>query len=240
MRSSVGGRAPARHGWSEAEGPPATLGQPWSPTTPGTDAPDGEPLATPPPAPAVVAVVVARDPGPWFEEVMACLADQDYPNLSILVIDAHSPEEVKPRVGRARRPGRSSGASTRIPGFGAAANEVLEVVEGAAFYLFCHDDVALAPDAVRLLVEEAFRSNAAVVGPKLVDWDDPRRLLQVGQGMDHAGYGVPLVERGELDQSQHDAVRDVFTVPGPCTLVRATSSPRSAASTRGSATSSTT
>ena len=74
---------------------------------------------------------------------------------------------------------------------------------------------------MRLLVEEAFRSNAAVVGPKLVDWDDPRRLLQVGQGMDHAGYGVPLVERGELDQSQHDAVRDVFTVPGPCTLVRA-------------------
>ena len=39
--------------------------------------------------------------------------------------------------------------------------------------------------------------------------------------MDHAGYGMPLVERGELDQSQHDAVRDVFTVPGPCTLVRA-------------------
>ena len=70
-------------------------------------------------------------------------------------------------------------------------------------------------------MEEAFRSNAAVVGPKLVDWDDPQRLLQVGQGMDHAGYGVPLVERGELDQSQHDAVRDVFTVPGPCTLVRA-------------------
>ena len=98
---------------------------------------------------------------------------------------------------------------------------MIEVVDGAAFYLLCHDDVAPAPDAVRLLVEEAFRSNAAVVGPKLVDWDDPQRLLQVGQGMDHAGYGVPLVERGELDQSQHDAVRDVFTVPGPCTLVRA-------------------
>ena len=35
------------------------------------------------------------------------------------------------------------------------------------------------------------------------------------------GTACPLVERGELDQSQHDAVRDVFTVPGPCTLVRA-------------------
>jgi GT2 family glycosyltransferase len=190
------------------------------PHTPGTDAPDGEPMATPPPAPAVVAVVVARDPGAWFEEVMAGLADQDYPNLSLLVIDAHSAEEVKPRVGRSA-PGAFVRRLDEDPGFGAAANEVLEVVEGAAFYLLCHDDVALAPDAVRVLVEEAYRSNAAVVGPKLVEWDDPRRLQQVGQGMDHAGYGVPLVERGELDQSQHDAVRDVFTVPGPCTLVRA-------------------
>jgi GT2 family glycosyltransferase len=189
------------------------------PPDPGIDAPDGEPLATPPPAPAVVAVVVARDPGPGFEEVMTCLADQDYPNLSILVIDAHSADEVKPRVGRSA-PGAFVRRLDADPGFGAAANDVLEVVEGAAFYLFCHDDVALAPDAVRLLIEEAYRSNAAVVGPKLVEWDDPRRLLQVGQGMDHAGYGVPLVERGELDQSQHDAVRDVFTVPGPCTLVR--------------------
>ncbi|MEQ1786424.1 MAG: glycosyltransferase family 2 protein [Acidimicrobiales bacterium] len=189
-------------------------------STPGTDAPADAPLATPPTAPAVVAVVVARAPGDWFEEVMAGLAGQDYPNLSILVIDANSPEPVKPRVGRAS-PGGFVRRIDDDPGFGAAANEVLEVVDGAAFYLLCHDDVALAPDGVRIMVEEAFRSNAAVVGPKLVEWDNPRRLMQVGQGMDHAGYGVPLVERGELDQSQRDAVRDVFTVPGPCTLVRA-------------------
>ena len=171
-------------------------------------------------APAVVAVVVARDPGPWFEESMAALAEQDYPNLSILVIDAASAEEVKPRVARAA-PGAFVRRLDGNPGYGAAANDVLDVVDGAAFYLMCHDDVAPEPDVVRLLVEEAYRSNAAVVGPKLVRWDDPRRLLQVGEGMDHAGYAVPLVERGELDQEQHDAVRDVFTVPGACTLVRA-------------------
>lgn len=190
------------------------------PPTPGIDAPADAPLDTPPTAPAVVAVVVARSPGPWFEEVIEALAAQDYPNLSILVIDANSDTAVKPRVGRSA-PGAFVRRLDEDPGFGAAANEVLEVVEGAAFYLLCHDDVALAPDAVRILVEEAFRSNAAVVGPKLVDWDDPQRLLQVGQGMDHAGYGIPIVERGELDQSQHDGVRDVFTVPSPCTLVRA-------------------
>lgn len=188
--------------------------------TPGADAPDDAPAMPPPAAPAVVAVVVAHDPGSWFEETLASLAAQDYPNLAILVVDADSEEPVKPRVGHAA-PGAFVRRLSENPGFGAAANEVLEVVEGAAFYLLCHDDIAAEPDVVRLLVEEAFRSNAAIVGPKLVAWNDVRHLLQVGEGIDHAGYAVPLVERGELDQEQHDAVRDVFTIPGACTLVRA-------------------
>jgi GT2 family glycosyltransferase len=171
-------------------------------------------------APAVVAVVVAHDPGDWFEETLEALADQDYPNLSVLVIDAGSEHDVKGRVARAA-PGAFVRRIEANPGFGAAANDVLDVVDGAAFFLMCHDDVAPAPDTVRVLVEEAYRSNASIVGPKLVRWDAPDRLLQVGEGIDHAGYAVPLVERGELDQEQHDAVRDVFTVPGACTLVRA-------------------
>jgi len=186
--------------------------------TPGAEAP--EQAAPPPVAPPVVAVVVAHDPGPWFEETMEALAAQDYPNLSILVIDAGSAEPVKARVAAAA-PDAFVRRLDENPGFGAAANEVLEVVENASFYLVCHDDIAPAPDVVRTLVEEAYRSNAGIVGPKLVDWHDPRTLLQVGEGADQAGYPVPLVERGELDQQQHDAVRDVFTVPGACTLVRA-------------------
>jgi GT2 family glycosyltransferase len=173
-----------------------------------------------PMAPPVVAVVVAHDPGPWFDETVASLAAQDYPNLSILVIDAASEAEVKPRVGRAA-PGAFVRRIEANPGYGAAANEVLDVVDGAAFYLLCHDDIAPDPDAVRILVEEAYRSNAAIVGPKLVRWDDPRRLLQLGEGIDHSGYSVPLVDVDELDQEQHDAVRDVFLVTGACTLVRA-------------------
>ncbi|MET0728421.1 MAG: glycosyltransferase family 2 protein [Acidimicrobiales bacterium] len=185
--------------------------------TRSADAPDD--LATPV-APPVVAIVVAHDPGLWFEETVEALVGQDYPNLSILVVDAASAEEVKPRVGRVA-PGAFVRRLPDNPGFGAAANEVLEVVEGAAFYLLCHDDIAPDRDVVRLLVEEAFRSNAGIVGPKVVAWEDPKRLLQVGEGMDHAGYPVPLVERGELDQEQHDSVGDVFTIPGACTLVRA-------------------
>ena len=97
----------------------------------------------------------------------------------------------------------------------------METVEGAALYLFCHDDVVLAPDAVRRMVEEAFRSNAGIVGPKLVDYEEPDRILQLGLGVDRFGAPVRRVERGEFDQAQHDEAREVFAVPGGCMLVRA-------------------
>ena len=95
------------------------------------------------------------------------------------------------------------------------------MVEGAAFFLLCHDDVALDPDAVHKLVEESFRSNAGVVSPKFVHWDDPRLLLHVGMSCDKTGAVVDRITEGEFDHGQHDAVRDVFVAPGGCILVRA-------------------
>src|SRR3984957_12267229 len=171
-------------------------------------------------APQVVAVVVTCDPGPWFEESLAALAAQDYEELSVLVLDAGSAEDPSARVASVlpaayvRRLGSNQG-------FGASANEVLTMVQGASHFLFWHDDVAPEPDAIPLLVEESFRSNAGVVAPKLVSWDDPGRLLHVGMGVDKGGAVVDRVEPGEVDHGQHDAVRDVFLAPGGCTLVRA-------------------
>jgi GT2 family glycosyltransferase len=171
-------------------------------------------------APPVVIVLVTHDPGAWFDETLRSIAAQTYANTAVLVVDAGS---VLP-LGELVADVLPDAAVRRLdhdPGFAAAANEVLTVVEGAAFFLFCHDDVRLAPDAVQVMVEEAYRSNAGVVGPKIVDWHHPERLLSVGMGADKTGYPAPYIERYELDQSQHDSVRDVFYVPGAATLVRA-------------------
>ncbi|HVF32892.1 MAG TPA: glycosyltransferase family 2 protein [Acidimicrobiales bacterium] len=189
--------------------------------------PASPPVADPgleddPPAvgvPAVVAVVVTSEPGPWLEETLLALGRQDYPNLSVLVIDAASATDPTPRIA-ASLPSAYVRRLEANVGYAAAANEVIGVVEGASHYVLLHDDAAPDPDAVRLLVEEAFRSNAGVVAPKLVAWDDPRLLLGVGASADKAGVVRPY-GRNELDQEQHDAVRDVFVAPGGCTLVRA-------------------
>src|SRR5436190_12840888 len=171
-------------------------------------------------APPVVAVVVARAPGPWLEEALASLAAQDYPSLSVLVVDAGGGRNLTARVAGVL-PAAYVRAAEGSRGFASAANDVLSIVEGASHFVFCHDDVALAPDAVRVMVEEAFRSNAGIVGPKLVEWERPQRLLAVGTGVDKLAAQSPLVEPGELDQEQHDGVRDVFACPGACLLVRA-------------------
>ncbi len=171
-------------------------------------------------APPVVAVVVAHEPGPWFEETLASIAAQDYAETSILVLDAGSAEDLTERVARVA-PTAYVRRFEENRGFGATVNEVPSMVDGAAYYLLCHDDVALFPDVVHLLVEEAFRSNAGIVAPKVVSWDDPSRLVHVGMAVDKGGSVVERVHPHELDQGQHDAVRDVFLAPGGCNLVRA-------------------
>lgn len=170
--------------------------------------------------PSVVAIVVAHDPGSWFEATMASLAEQDYDQLAVLVIDAGSTVPVRDRVA-AVFPSALVRRLEENPGYGAATNEGVAMVQGAPFLLLCHDDVELAPDTVRVLVEEAYRSNAGLLGPKLVRWDAPREILQLGLAVDKTGYATPRVDRGEFDQEQHDAVRDVFALPSACLLVRA-------------------
>ena len=171
-------------------------------------------------APSVVAVVVTSDPGPWLEDGLASLAAQEYPALSVLVLDNGSDDDPTARIASAMPRAFVRRLPTNL-GFAAAANDAITLVEGATFLLFCHDDIVLEPDAVGIMVEEAYRSNAAIVGPKFVDYDHPEMLLEVGMAVDH--YGVPFsgIEPGEVDQEQHDAVRDVFFVSGATMLVRA-------------------
>lgn len=169
-------------------------------------------------APPVVAVVVSRHPGPCFADALAALASQDYPNLSVLVIGSggHDPSRRVAQVASSAYV-RLSPATT----YGAAANDVLQSVQGASFLLFAHDDVAPEPRAIRRMVDEAMRSNAGIVAPKVLEWDRPEHILEVGLAVDKSGAAESRAEAGELDQAQHDAVRDVFAVSSTCMLVRA-------------------
>ncbi len=169
---------------------------------------------------AVVAVVVAENPGPEFEETLRSFGDQDYQNLSVLVVDMASEKPLADRVA-AELPDAFIHRMTGSPNFTTAANQAITLVSEAAFLLLCTDDVALEPNCVTAMVDEVYRSNAAVVTPKMVRWDDPRRLAVIGRGSDRFGVQVDLVDPDEFDQDQYDRVRDVFVAPSGATLIRA-------------------
>jgi hypothetical protein len=175
--------------------------------------------------------MVVHEPGEWFDETLRTLAAQDYPNLRALFLLTPAPEaEIADLTARIRRvlPAAFVRQLASNSGFGPSVNEVLRLVEGDnGFFLLCHDDIALEPRTVRILVAELFRSNAGIVGPKLVDWEQPRLLQYVGLGLDRFGEVDPFVEPGEVDQEQHDAVRDVFVIPSACMLAWAGTTRRS-------------
>jgi len=171
-------------------------------------------------APAVVALVVASQSDHHLDETLRSLVAQDYASLQTLVLLGPDDAAAASRVATLA----PSFLVTHLAadrGFGAAINHGVAQVEGAAFFLLCHDDVVLAPDVVHLMVEESFRSNAAIVTPKMVSAADTSVLLHVGQSVDRLGTIVERVQPGEIDQGQHDAVRDVFIAPGGVTLIRA-------------------
>ena len=164
-------------------------------------------------------LIVSHDPGLWFDEMLESVAAQDHRLVDVTVVDAGSEADPTARI-RRLLPQATVLRLDSNPGFGPAANQILEADPAPGFIAVCHDDVVLAPNALRLLAEEAIRSNAGIVGPKYVDWDDPSAIRQVGLLVDKTGTPVSTVEPGELDQQQHDAVQDIFAVPGGCILVR--------------------
>ena len=171
-------------------------------------------------APPVVAAVVVHEPGAWFGESLQALAKQDYPNLQTLFF-VTSGSEVTAEI-RKHLPDAIVRTVDGNPGYGPLMNEIGRLVEGdGGFFCLLHDDVALEPDAVSRLMEEMFRSNAGIVGPKLVMWDDPTIVQSVGFGVDRIGEVSSIADVGEKDQEQHDAVRDVFALHSACLLVRA-------------------
>src|SRR5271169_2526349 len=170
-------------------------------------------------APAVVAVVVTTGPGPGLEATLTSLVGQDYPEMSLLVLANGDTEQVTARVA-AVAPRAFVRVLEENRGFAAACNEAALMVEGSAFFLFCHDDVRLESDAVQMMVESAFRTNAGIVTPKVVSYDDPMVLLHVGQTSDRFGVVHERIQPGEIDHGQQDLERDVFVAPGGVTLVR--------------------
>jgi GT2 family glycosyltransferase len=171
--------------------------------------------------PSVLAIVVVRDGAAWIRRTLSSLARQTHARFGVLAIDNASTDGSAEVLEQLLGPRRV----VRLPqdqGFPGAVRKALELpAAGEADYLLLlHDDTALEPDAVARLVEEAQRvGGVGVVGPKILDWDRPEVLREIGFAADRLGYAHSPLEPGEIDQGQYDAPREVLFVSSAAMLV---------------------
>lgn len=168
-------------------------------------------------APAVVALVFLDEACASPEGLLRSIAAQDYPSLTAFVqhtgaIDASLIAEILPAAIRREVPEGATPSEV--------FNDAIASVDGAPFLCTVHGSITLDAAVVRTLVEEAFRSSAAVVGPKFTAADGSGRLIDVGWYTDRTGHPYSGIEIDELDQEQRDGVRDVFFVAQALMLMR--------------------
>lgn len=171
--------------------------------------------------PSVLAVVVVRDGAAWIRRTLSSLARQAHGRFGVLAVDNASTDDSAQILEQVLGPRRVVRLS-HDHGFPGAIRKVLEmpVASEADFLLLLHDDTALDPDAVSRLVEAAGRvDGTGVVGPKVLDWDRPEVLREVGFAADRLGYQHTPLEEGEIDQGQYDAPREVLFVSSAAMLV---------------------
>ncbi len=178
--------------------------------------------------PSVLAIVVTHNGRDWLRDCLVGLNTQTYPLLDVLVVDDASPDSreqpVLKRVAKRHLKRRRWGylRTPRPLGFGGAINWALSRVRtDADLLLFIHDDAALDPTSIEHMAARMYQDDAtSIVGPKIVSWEDPDRLEEVGMAVDRFGYPYKGLEEHEIDLGQHDSAAEVFYVTSTCMLIR--------------------
>lgn len=181
------------------------------------------PTAPPARVSGVVAVLVVTDGEQWLPNVLGTIAAQGHETLDMVVVDNASTDGGAALLDRRIRPERLLRLPRRV-GFARAVAAAMahEAIAGADLVLLLHDDLALAPDAVEVMVNALEDDpELAIVGPKLREWGEEPVLQEVGMTADRFGRAENHLEPGELDQGQHDRRREVLYVSTAGMLVRA-------------------
>ncbi|HET7407310.1 MAG TPA: glycosyltransferase [Mycobacteriales bacterium] len=183
----------------------------------------------------VTAVVVAHDGAAWLPDTLAALDAQARAPQQVVAVDTGSTDESAQLCARAVGAARLL-TLPRETGFGAAvaaglsaadhgevplpADAVPPARDAIAWVWLLHDDSAPDPQALHELLALADEMpSATVIGPKIRTWDG-RHLAEIGITSDVTGRRETGLERREVDQGQHDSVRDVLAVSSAGALIR--------------------
>ncbi|MCZ3389944.1 MAG: glycosyltransferase family 2 protein [Actinomycetia bacterium] len=178
------------------------------------------PLPETPDDAGVVAVLVAHDGESFLPRTLAALAALDPAPGAVIAVDTGSEDATASLLTQAGLVNRVMTLPADT-GFAAAVHAGVEAAPASGWLWILHDDSAPEPDALAALLRNAAdQPSVAVWGPKVLGWDEPRRLLEVGVSISRAGRRHTGLERGEQDQGQYDGQRDTLAVGSAGLLVR--------------------
>jgi len=172
--------------------------------------------------PRVTAVLVVQHGGDRLRATLDALRSQTRQpdDLAVVLMDA---DDATRRMIEALRPAHVVSLGTSQP-FGAAVATVEQTLpeptdDRSSLWLLTEDS-APEPTALESLVAALENARtAAIAAPKLVSWDDRRRIVRFGRSVTRGGRALAIVD-DELDQGQHDDLSDILGADAVGLLVR--------------------
>jgi GT2 family glycosyltransferase len=190
------------------------------PSTPAVSMPSSSEVATNSP-PSVLVVLIVKDGAVWLKRTLSSIGRQTHRRIRVVAVDNASSDGSEQILTEALGEDRVIRLK-RNEGFPAGVRAALSipVARLADYVLLIHDDTVLAPDAVARLVAAARHGEGAgVVGPKVLDWERPQVLREIGMASDPFGYPYSPLEEDEIDQGQYDTPREVLFVSSSAMLI---------------------
>ena len=184
-----------------------------------------------PAAATVDAVLVVRDGADWLPQCLDAIAAQQVPPTRVVVVDVAS-TDTSVAIARAHQGVRRVAPSLEVVridedvqlGTAVARGIAVLPLDGDpadAWVWVLHEGAAATPATLaRLLAPGLGSRSVGIAGPKVVAWDDPRRLVELGIQVTHTGRRLASPVVGEADQGQYDGREDVLAVGTDGMLVR--------------------
>lgn len=171
----------------------------------------------------VTAVVISQNGAQWLPTTLKNLRNQSRPVDQFVAADVESSDASVTLL-------QSAGAnfivhlpagSTQSMAANACLNEVDDRPGHVHWMWILHDDSSPEIDALENLLKAAnLNPNASVIGSKVIDWNDNEHVLEVDSSITAIGTRFTVLERGELDQGQHDRIHFSHSVSSAGMLVR--------------------
>ncbi len=176
----------------------------------------------------VSAVVVVRDGSSWLAECLGSIARQSTKPARLVIVDVGS-NDTSLAIATAHREVREAVREVVVVeaaglSLGSAIErgiDTLSRTETTEWIWVLHEGAAARSTSLEVLLKAARQSpSVGIAGPKIVGWDEPRRLIELGVLITRSGRRIASPARGEADQGQHDGRTDVLAVTTNGMLVR--------------------